>query len=177
MNSHINLGQYSNPVTSWNFLWSGKGMKRGLSADPSSSSSSGAVAKKAEARWAWVRHFVRIATFPKRQIGILTRQYQYNKYRIMWQPWDQVKIVTLTGICHYATCTVLSRNQIKIGNVVTLSAICHKVVVTISDTLNIFNKGQCYFWPRLCPLFFAKYRIGMSLICPLFLDKFCSRMP
>ena len=44
-------------------------------------------------------------------------------------------------------------------------------------TLIIFYKGECYFWPRLCHLFFAKYRIGMSLICSLFLDKFCSRMP
>ena len=43
-----------------------------------------------------------------------------------------------------------------------------------SYTLIIFYKGQCYFWPRLCPLFLAKYRIRMSLICPLFLDKFCS---
>ena len=44
-------------------------------------------------------------------------------------------------------------------------------------TLIIFYKGPCYFWPRLCPLFFAKVRIGMALICPLFLDKFCTQMP
>ena len=39
-------------------------------------------------------------------------------------------------------------------------------------TLIILYMGHCFFLPRHCPLFFSKFRLGMSLICPLFFWNF-----